>query len=170
MNLKLPLKTESVDAWNGVYLFDNNDIQIGRIYNRETAEELVSSVNSCPAMRETLKRARGWFFSIKNGLDKGQTKFYSDCMINEIDELLSLSFAPVDQGKEDIVKRLEDADLRIRQTSKMLLDSEQEAAGWKAKLDKAVELLEACEPFIKQFAPQVLAPELEATLKELEGK
>jgi hypothetical protein len=39
-----------------------------------------------------------------------------------------------------------------------------------AKLDKAVELLEACEPFIKQFAPQVLAPELEAALKELEGK
>jgi hypothetical protein len=56
MNLKLPLKTESVDAWNGVYLFDGNDIQIGRIYNRETAEELVSSVNSCPAMRDALDK------------------------------------------------------------------------------------------------------------------
>jgi hypothetical protein len=39
-----------------------------------------------------------------------------------------------------------------------------------AKLDKAVELLEACEPFIKQFAPNVLAPELESALKELKGE
>jgi hypothetical protein len=110
MNLKLPLKTESVDAWNGVYLFDGNDIQIGRIYNRETAEELVSSVNSCSAMRGALE----WIAQQPCESDEPDmeckeqnlciTEYCLPCYAK-----FALSSAPVDQQKErmvSILKRL----------------------------------------------------------------
>jgi hypothetical protein len=104
MNLKLPLKTESVDAWNGVYLFDNNDIQIGRIYNRETAEELVSSVNSCGAMRGALENMVNQYIKYTP-----QFKGYHEKMWEVMNARSALSSAPVDQQKErmvSILKRL----------------------------------------------------------------
>jgi hypothetical protein len=151
MNLKLPLKTESVDAWNGVYLFDGNDIQIGRIYNRETAEELVSSVNSCSAMRGALE----WIAQQPCESDEPDmeckeqnlciTEYCLPCYAK-----FALSSAPVDQQKE-----------RMKRVLEGLIYLEDELSGIHLEGDLGTEK--------SSFLKDILT-EAAALLKEMEGK
>jgi hypothetical protein len=145
MNLKLPLKTESVDAWNGVYLFDNNDIQIGRIYNRETAEELVSSVNSCGAMRGALENMVNQYIKYTP-----QFKGYHEKMWEVMNARSALSSAPVDQQKE-----------RMKRVLEGLIYLEDELSGIHLEGDLGTEK--------SSFLKDILT-EAAALLKEMEGK
>lgn len=63
-----------------------------------------------------------------------------------------------------------DSTVNTQKTVQFIVSAVNNYEVMQAKLDKAVELLEACEPFIKQFAPNVLAPELESALKDLKGE
>jgi uncharacterized protein (DUF4213/DUF364 family) len=152
MNLKLPLKTESVDAWNGVYLFDNNDIQIGRIYNRETAEELVSSVNSCGAMREEIRKLNLSKQHYESHYRRCKEEHLTPCMEAiksilpeskhvflcassylrrnlEADLRSALSSAPVDQQKERMKEFIREvAGIEINESSPISLLQKEAAA------------------------------------------